>query len=89
MNMHEYVEQKEVKISELKENFRLIKEFSLSNEGLNACGNCKDKINTKLLPAESWFSALYCWKCGSMTIMDHADHMSGNHYDYYKVYGAP
>lgn len=86
--MKQYVDEKEVKRSELKERFRLIKTFDIVRGDLSKCGNCGDTANTRALLAESWTSALYCWKCGSMTVMIHADRMSGNHTDTYEVYGA-
>lgn len=88
MTMSNYVAEKAVKRDELRGRFRLLKEFDIVRGDLSKCGNCGDTANTKSLPAESWTSALYCWKCGSMTVMIHADRMSGNHTDCYEVYGA-
>lgn len=81
-----YVDQKEVKLPELRERFRLVKEFAVTRGDLSKCGNCGDTVNVKRLPSESLTSALYCWKCESITVMFHADRMSGNHTDHYEVY---
>ena len=86
--MRDYVKSKEVSRRELQENFKLVKEFTILRGELDQCGNCGDKANTKILPSDSWTSAMYCWKCKSITLMIHADRMGGNHNDSYEVYRA-
>lgn len=60
--MRDYVDSKNVKINEIKERFRMIKEFTILRGDLSECGNCGDNVNTKRLPSEPWTSSLYCWK---------------------------
>lgn len=84
--INEYVSEKEIKLSELKDLFNKTKEFDVVRGNLSSCGNCGDGINIRLLPSESWRSTLYCWKCQSITVMFHADRMGGNHLDHYEVY---
>lgn len=84
----DYVDEKTVKLSELRSRFKMIKEFNMEHGKLDCCGNCADVANTMSLPAEPWLSALYCWKCKSITAMLHTDYMGGNHTDRYEVYGA-
>ena len=84
----EYVESKQVKRSELLENFKVIKEFKTERCGLSFCGNCNDVPNTMRLPSEEWAAAIYYWRCESITMMYPADRMSGNSTDRYEVFGA-
>ena len=86
VTVRKYVDSKEIKVSELRGYFPKVKEFQVERGDLKCCGNCGNVSNTARLPSESWTSALYCWKCDSITIMFHADRMSGNHTDYYEVY---
>lgn len=86
--MADYVSDKRITRAELQENFRLIKTFDVVRGDLSKCGNCGDTANIANLPSESWTSALYCWKCQSITLMTHADQMSGNYTDSYEVYGV-
>ena len=86
--INQYVKEKTVKREELVKDFSVIKEFEIVRGDLSCCGNCGDKSNTTMLPSEVWTVALYCWKCGSITMMYPADRMSGNHTDRYEVFGA-
>jgi hypothetical protein len=65
-----------------------IKDFEIEMGELSCCGNCGDKLNTKRLPSESWTSSLYCWRCDSITVMFHADRMSGDCKYSFEVYSG-
>lgn len=86
MGVREYIKSKEVTREELEDNFFVSNTFTVVRGVLAECGNCKHQANTKLVPSESWTSALYCWECDSITLMTHADRMGGNHTDHYTVY---
>ena len=85
--IRDYVEEKAVKRKELLEHFAVIKEFQIERGDLSCCGNCGDVSNIARLPSEVWTEALYCWRCGSITMMYPADRMGGNHTDSYEVFG--
>lgn len=42
------------------------------------CPHCGDKINFRHLPTGAWTTALYCWKCETISFWHPADRMGGN-----------
>ena len=85
MNVKDYVEQKEVKGTELIDNFKKTKEYKGHLRG-KKCGNCDDELNVMNLPSEPWTKTLYCWKCHSLTHVLECDPMGGAYENDIKIY---
>lgn len=86
MTIREYLETKEVKPKELKDNFTLVREFDLDIFNHEGCYNCGDLRNNERLRVGSWLHGQFCRKCNSIIMVYEQDRMGGAFTDVIEVY---
>lgn len=86
MNISEFLETKEIKKSELDDNFNLLEKLDINMYGVKGCPKCGDHLNQTTLRSPSWTGCVYCRACKSILYIYFSDRMGGINKDTVFVY---
>ena len=78
MSISEFLESKQITMSELEKNFELVKRVQTKGyEGHEVCPLCEDTINQYNFPSEPWTGVKECVRCKTIRIILFGDRMGG------------